>query len=135
MTGQRIRLSRQAGARKPANAVVVARPSKWGNVFVIEQNRFDKLHGQWRITCAGIDQAITTSRAEANLKAVDYYRGWLAGEWDEHLPDGLRTLRERIISQLHTLAGHDLACWCRAEEPCHADVLLSLASQLEQVAS
>lgn len=25
------------------------------------------------------------------------------------------------------LHGHDLACWCPPEEPCHADVLLKVA--------
>ena len=29
------------------------------------------------------------------------------------------------------LRGHDLACWCRPGAPCHADVLLSLASAVE----
>lgn len=26
------------------------------------------------------------------------------------------------------LAGHDLACWCALDQPCHADVLLELAN-------
>ena len=26
------------------------------------------------------------------------------------------------------LAGHDLACWCPLDQPCHADVLLELAN-------
>jgi hypothetical protein len=25
------------------------------------------------------------------------------------------------------LRGHDLACWCRLDHPCHGDVLLELA--------
>jgi hypothetical protein len=29
------------------------------------------------------------------------------------------------------LAGRDLACWCPLDQPCHADVLLGLASQPE----
>lgn len=28
----------------------------------------------------------------------------------------------------HELAGADLACWCRLDQPCHADVLLELAN-------
>ena len=36
---RRIRLSRRRGWRKPAGAVVVARPSKWGNPFVVDQSR------------------------------------------------------------------------------------------------
>ncbi|MGO7983466.1 DUF4326 domain-containing protein, partial [Rhizobium johnstonii] len=31
----RVQLSRKKGWRKPANTVVVARPSKWGNPFRI----------------------------------------------------------------------------------------------------
>ena len=27
-----------------------------------------------------------------------------------------------------TLAGHDLACWCPLDQPCHADVLLEIAN-------
>jgi hypothetical protein len=27
------------------------------------------------------------------------------------------------------LGGHDLACWCPAGEPCHADVLLAVADE------
>ena len=30
-------------------------------------------------------------------------------------------------TMLHTLAGHDLACWC-APLPCHCDVLVRLAN-------
>lgn len=27
------------------------------------------------------------------------------------------------------LRGHDLACWCPVDQPCHADVLLELANR------
>ena len=33
---QRIRLSRRRGWRKPAGAIVVARPSRWGNPHVVD---------------------------------------------------------------------------------------------------
>ena len=36
---RRIQLSRRRGWRKPAGAVVVARPSRWGNPFVIGEGR------------------------------------------------------------------------------------------------
>jgi hypothetical protein len=36
---QRIQLRRTKGWRKPANAVVVARPAKWGNPFRVEPGR------------------------------------------------------------------------------------------------
>ncbi len=38
MNPRRIQLSKRKGWRKPANTIVVARPSKWGNPFVIEKH-------------------------------------------------------------------------------------------------
>jgi hypothetical protein len=38
-TPRRIQLSRRRGWRKPAGAIVVSRPSKWGNPFVIDESR------------------------------------------------------------------------------------------------
>lgn len=48
--------------------------------------------------------------------AVEKFRAWLAGQ-DE--------LQAAIREQL---AGRDLACWCRLDMPCHADVLLEVAN-------
>jgi hypothetical protein len=33
---------------------------------------------------------------------------------------------------LTPLIGHDLACWCPEDAPCHADVLLELVKKLEE---
>lgn len=35
-------------------------------------------------------------------------------------------LREAIRAELR---GHDLACWCSLERPCHADLLLKIANR------
>ncbi len=53
-----------------------------------------------------------TPRAACN---VHLYRGWLAGMV------GAGTLN------LAELRGKSLACWCRPDQECHADVLLELA--------
>lgn len=34
---------------------------------------------------------------------------------------------------LNELKGKDLACWCRPDSPCHADVLLVLANTPDQL--
>lgn len=39
MTPRRIQLSRRAGWRKPPGVLVVSRPSRWGNPFVISADR------------------------------------------------------------------------------------------------
>lgn len=45
------------------------------------------------------------------------------------MKDHLHARRQLIHANLHTLRGHDLACWCKAGTPCHADVLLEIANQ------
>ena len=45
MTPRRIQLRRTRGWRLPASAIVVSRPSRWGNPFPIMDTR-----GGWKLT-------------------------------------------------------------------------------------
>lgn len=118
MKPERIRLSRKGGWRKPEDTVVVARPSLWGNPFPIE------VYG--------------------DAQAIDLHRRWLVGDmsaadsaqlarsdrWSDPARQvSLWALRSRVIESLPVLRGKNLACWCRLEGPCHADVLLALANR------
>jgi hypothetical protein len=47
--------------------------------------------------------------------AVERYRAWITSA-----PGHAAMARE--------LRGRNLACWCRLDQPCHADVLLELAN-------
>jgi hypothetical protein len=108
---KRIRLSRAKGWRKPEGAVVVARPSKWGNPFTIA--------GAREAGYEGTDE-------ELRAMCVSQYRAWLCDpevEW-AHGADKAHW----IIEHVSELAGRDLACWCPLDRPCHADVLLELAN-------
>jgi hypothetical protein len=49
-------------------------------------------------------------------EAVERFREWLSSQ------DGLQAAVRK------ELAGKDLACWCRLDLPCHADVLLEVAN-------
>jgi len=98
MTPRRVQLRRTKGWRKPEGAVVVARPSKWGNPYRIGAPT--PLYN-WPV-----------NRAEA----VESFRDWMSR-------NRTQTSRARAA-----LAGKDLACWCALDEPCHADVLLELAN-------
>lgn len=51
--------------------------------------------------------------------ARDAYAHWLTTTMK-----GMALLR----AHLHELRGKHLACWCKAGEPCHADVLIALAN-------
>jgi hypothetical protein len=110
---QRIQLRRTKGWRKPPGAVVVARPTVYGNPWTLR----DAV--TWRIPPAD-RQAWLVRRYAQDLQE----RGGV-GEIDF-------VTTEQIITRLH---GRDLACWCPLEDddgqpvPCHADVLLALSNR------
>jgi hypothetical protein len=99
---KRIRLSRAKGWRKPSGAIVVARPTIYGNPFVI-----------------GVDGDPNTVKA--------LYREWLTRNLADDDPWGTPPVIRR--ADIEALRGFDLACWCPPDQPCHADVLLELANQ------
>ena len=107
MSPRRIRLRRTRGWRKPSGAVVVARPSRWGNPFTLAE-----------VAAAhpGSDEA------ERRRIAADRLRDLLEGAVDG--PDYPSAAEIRVA-----LGGRDLACWCPLDQPCHADVLLEVANR------
>ena len=114
---QRMQLSRRAGfnlqeaslALNGLPAKLITRPGKWGNPFTIDDTA----------TRYGLDHDA------AQAKAVDLCGQWLRGNIDVALSPGAAPSREVIRAEL---AGHNLACWCKAGTPCHADVLIELAN-------
>jgi len=112
---KRIQLRRTKGWRKPEGAIIVARPSKWGNPFRIEKR--DGTH-PWVVMSSWKDHILGAheTKAEAAATAVEVYEIQVGGA----VPDA-DTIREH-------LAGRDLACWCPLDQPCHADVLLEIAN-------
>jgi hypothetical protein len=100
---ERIQLRRTKGYRKPEGAVVVSRPSKWGNPYLLGDvwPRFPSLTLE---QCAGF--------------VVNEFRDLI------RIADGRYPSVEEIRAEL---AGKDLACWCPLGGPCHADVLLEIA--------
>ncbi len=103
-TPKRIQMSRQRPWRaENPDAVIVSRPSKWGNPF--------KVGEKLSVTSMGVPIG-TTMVADASI-AVFLFRRYV-----EHYELDLEPLR-----------GKDLACWCRLDQPCHADVLLELANR------
>jgi hypothetical protein len=55
--------------------------------------------------------------ADERTECIACYERWLM-------------MQPALLARLHTLAGHDLTCWC-APLPCHCDVLLRLANGAE----
>ena len=114
---QRMQLSRKAGFNLQAASLalnglpakLITRPGRWGNPFTI-----DGTASQY-----GLDHAA------AQAKAVELCDQWLRGTLDPALSPGAPPSRDVIRAELQ---GHNLACWCKAGTPCHADVLIELAN-------
>lgn len=123
---QRIQLRRVRGWRKPEGAVVVSRPSRWGNPFRVVND--GSLLGEplYRVEPpAGFDGVFLGgehTRQVAHRQSVDLFRlhigpmGFI--EYDDETLHSLRV----------SLRGRDLACWCPPSVDCHADVLLEVAN-------
>lgn len=103
----RIQLSRKRGwclqeASRAINglpAVKVDRTTVWGNPFKVD------------------------APSSSALMAVKHFRIWLTVATSEPDPN-----REFILSNISSLRGHNLACWCGPDDCCHASVLLALAN-------
>ena len=98
----------------PEGAVYVGRPTQFGNPFPVD------VYGR--------------------TEAVDLFERWITG----HMSARERASHSTCIPYptinlttwyfwtrdcLHELRGKDLACWCRPDQACHADVLLELANR------
>ena len=123
---KRIQLRRTKGWRKPEGAVVVARPTKWGNPFRVGRRSWTMQHGrkvgeQWVVyDDNGVDYPVLgATREGAIARCVELF------EWDLTAPIASRVTVEDVRREL---AGRDLACWCPPDQPCHADVLLEIAN-------
>lgn len=123
---ERIQQKRTKGWRKPAGAVSVARPSKWGNPYkVVKDGRFigsplyrvERLrHPDWPATSTFLGGEHDYDHAVA--QAVGMFSRYIRNS-----PTKLAEVQE--------LRGKDLMCFCPLSQPCHADVLLELANREE----
>ena len=112
------------GCGKPAR--YVGRPTKFGNPFEV-----------YRCTCCGSwdvrdDNGVTYHVDHAYCRAhpgePNSYREAVSHAIDLYCQDFdwlSRVTPEDVRAELR---GHDLMCWCPLDQPCHADVLLSIAN-------
>lgn len=118
MTPVRIQLCRTKGWRMPPGAVKVDRSTRWGNPF----------------TKALAVESGYTDAADAQAFIVNCFRDWIGPsqsgrDWWQGAESDRR--RRVFIEDIGQLRGKNLACWCPAGSPCHADVLLELANRPE----
>jgi hypothetical protein len=117
---ERVQLKRTAGWCKPPGAVVVARPSKWGNPIKLAEvaAQYPSLDEIAVARLVVRDFEVLARRGSLgfpNWRFLDGHRGPV--EWTYPSLDQIRA----------ELRGKDLCCWC-PNHPCHADVLLEIAN-------
>lgn len=112
---RRIQRKRTTGWSMPPNTVYVGRPSKWGNPFPVGECESDRQ--------GSVDafRALLTEKPSLS-------RHRLLGILKGNVGRGEGTVA-RMRQSLHELRGKNLACWCRLDQLCHADVLLELANK------
>jgi hypothetical protein len=85
----------------PEGAVYVGRPTKWGNPFKVGE-------------MSPYGTIIEDKRHAASIFG------------------GFAPINEKLVAAARAeLRGKDLACWCRLDEKCHADILLEIANSDE----
>lgn len=128
---KRIQRQRTKGWRMPEGAVYVGRPSPWGNPWPVDHDAMP-----WVAVLLGYRGDQEGRRAAA----VALHRGWITDALPISATNvGIESafasnaahmyLRDFLLPDkpdLEPLRGHDLACWCPLDQPCHADVLLEL---------
>lgn len=109
----RIHLSRQKGfdlqkvsrALNGLEAVNVARPGRWGNPYsVAPHHKPGAIISCRYIAVPTVEDAVAVFREALRIRPADFPH-----------PAELR--------------GKNLACWCKAGSPCHADVLIGIANR------
>lgn len=118
---RRLRLLRRRGFDLQAQsrsinglpAVGVARPGVWGNPFVVTEKVRTGCYVGGALRYIAVPNAEEAVATFAEMMATETEPGTRAYELRKRLPE---------------LRGKNLACWCRLDEPCHADVLLRLAN-------
>lgn len=126
-TPKRVQMSRQRPWRADhPDAVIVARPTKWGNPFRPHRRSWTHVGGrlvaeEWIVLDDnGVDYPLwINSRAGAIARSVELFA------WDLTTPIASLITVDEVRAEL---AGRDLACWCPLDQPCHADVLLEIAN-------
>jgi hypothetical protein len=105
----------------PKGAVYVGRPSLFGNPWDLATARsYDVPIDRRRQWC------VDKFRPEMDRLALLSDYAMVSDRGYERLwAMGLPTMADYAK---RLLRGHDLACWCPLDQPCHADVLLELAN-------
>jgi hypothetical protein len=122
---QRVQRKRTKGWEMPPNTAYVGRPTKWGNPFRaifdkdaldLDRDDIENSGTWWVVDNEGNYWRSHTTKESAIAQCVKLYSSYLEAK----LTIGQLNLNEII--------GKNLACFCKIDEPCHADVLIEFCN-------
>lgn len=101
----------------PEGAISVARPTKFGNPFVVGET-YTKDDWQFDVIASSNPGVAVLSAVKilSPQSAVDAFSVWIMDT------------PAVFLAAMDELPGHDLACWCKPGTPCHGDYLLGLVN-------
>lgn len=127
----RLQLSRRKGfdlqslsrATNSLEAVKIDRSTGFGNPFPIAKGTKTTMGVTSQVyqvgTWEGPAMWFRDTKEEAAVLSVQAFSSWIT-----HPP------QEQLLEKFKAaLRGKNLACWCKPNDPCHADVLLELANK------
>lgn len=122
---KRIQRKRTKGFKLPVKTLCVSRPSIWRNPFPLTE--FGELTlPLFRNTLLGIWNGALLDDKPPSLRSSAYD---LHCEWQQQF-----SYRHPLDVLRSTLPNYDfIACWCKEDASCHADILLELGSLRYQV--
>lgn len=83
---------------------------------------------EYDLSCTRAEFVAQAPEPTVRAFVVDCFRDWLiTGQRSEWWFTAGQEQHKWMREHLSDLADRDLACWCPADQPCHADVLLALA--------
>lgn len=106
---KRIQRKRKKGWKLPENTVYVGRPTKFGNPFLVSEFGAEKAVEMYR-ECI-LNNAMVYTHIDEIMASILFDRF----KW--------------ISENLSLLKGKDLVCFCKLNNPCHADVLIELCNK------
>lgn len=118
---KRIQRTRSKGWRMPENTRYVGRSTRWGNPFMAGETT----PADWPEPFGGVEVRDRGHAVDLLEQLVGRAETGLVPELPGY--PGFPSLSE--IRQ--ELQGLDLACWCPLTEPCHADLLIRLANDVD----
>lgn len=130
-------LSRVRGWRLPANTIVVGRCGQCAFCRLQRRRRLSRselfrlprrpCYGNPFTVAGALESGFATTIDDAQKLCADAFDSWLDGHSTWAFADGEQR-REWLLGHLHELRGHNLACWCGVDRPCHRNTLLRVSN-------